>query len=90
MLTAGTSYTYTVAAVDSAGVVGAASTAVIATTTGTSFTPQCFTASNYAQAAAGRADQSGGYAYANGSGQSMGLDNVYYTHTLEETAAGYT
>lgn len=59
------------------------------TATTASSASQCFTASSYAQAA-GRAYQSGGYAYANGSGQSMGLDNVYYSHTLEETAAGYT
>ena len=28
-------------------------------------------------------------AYANGSNQSMGLDNVFYTATLAQTAAGY-
>ncbi|MFF6958696.1 PHB depolymerase family esterase [Streptomyces sp. NPDC008317] len=90
-LTAGTSYAYTVAAVDSAGTVGAASGAVTATTTGSGGggSGQCFTATNYAQVAAGRAHQSGGYAYANGSNQNMGLWNVFVTHTLKETAAGY-
>jgi poly(3-hydroxybutyrate) depolymerase len=38
---------------------------------------------------AGRAHDSGGYALANGSNQNMGLDNVYYTNTLEETAPNY-
>ncbi len=86
-LSSGTSYTYTVAAVDSSGAVGTASSPVTATTTG--YTPQCFTATNYDQVAAGRATTSGGYTYADGSGQNMGLYNVYVTHTLEETSAGY-
>ena len=50
---------------------------------------QCFTASNYAQTVAGRAYQSGGYTYADGSNQNMGLWNVLVTHTLKETSAGY-
>jgi hypothetical protein len=49
----------------------------------------CFTASNYAQTFAGRAYQSGGYTYADGSNQNMGLWNVLVTHTLKETSAGY-
>jgi feruloyl esterase len=49
----------------------------------------CFTASNYAQTQAGRAYESGGYAYADGSNEQMGLDNVYYQTTLEETSPGY-
>jgi hypothetical protein len=60
---------------------------VTATTTG--YQPQCFTANNYNQVAAGRAHQSGGYTYANGSDQSMGLYNTFTTHTLEETAIGH-
>jgi poly(hydroxyalkanoate) depolymerase family esterase len=91
-LTAGTSYTYTVAAVDSGGTVGAASASVTATTTGTGpggGSGQCFTDTNYNQVVAGRAHQSGGYVYANGSNQNMGLWNVFVTHTLKETGAGY-
>ncbi|MFF4343304.1 PHB depolymerase family esterase [Kitasatospora sp. NPDC001540] len=88
-LAAGTGYSYTVAAVDSAGTVGAQSAAVTATTTGGPGTPQCFTASNYAQVTAGRAHTSGGYTYANGSNQNMGLYNLFVTHTLKETADGY-
>ncbi|MEU4334018.1 PHB depolymerase family esterase [Micromonospora lupini] len=49
----------------------------------------CVTASNYAHVAAGRAYQSGGYAYANGSNQRMGLYNTFYTSTLKQTAANY-
>ena len=86
-LSPSTGYSYTVTAVNAAGE-GPASAAVTATT-GSAYTPQCFTGSNYAQVAAGRAHQSGGTAYANGSNQAMGLDNVFYTHTLEETSPGY-
>jgi len=86
-LASGTAYSYTVAAVDSAGGVGTSTAAVSATTTG--YVPQCFTDNNYNQVAAGRAHQSGGYAYANGSHQNMGLYNLFTTHTLEETSAGY-
>ena len=49
----------------------------------------CGTASNYNHVQAGRAYDSGGYAYADGSDQQMGLDNVYYTTTLQETSSGY-
>ncbi|SFE41096.1 esterase, PHB depolymerase family [Actinacidiphila alni] len=91
-LTAGTAYSWTVAAVDSAGAAGSRSAAVTATTTGSGpggGSGQCFTASNYSQVAAGRAHQSGGYAYANGSNQNMGLWNVFVTHTLRETGDNY-
>ncbi|MFD4567644.1 PHB depolymerase family esterase [Streptomyces sp. NPDC058467] len=86
-LAAATSYRYTVAAVDSSGAVGAASAAVTGTTTGTA--PSCYTDNNYNQVRQGRAHQSGGYAYANGSNQNMGLNNVAITHTLKETSPGY-
>ncbi|WBO68669.1 extracellular catalytic domain type 1 short-chain-length polyhydroxyalkanoate depolymerase [Streptomyces camelliae] len=83
----GTSYRYSVAAVGSTGAAGTPSTPVTATTTGAA--PQCYTDNNYNQVAAGRAHQSGGYTYANGSDQSMGLYNVAVTHTLKETSPGY-
>ncbi|MFI7521991.1 extracellular catalytic domain type 1 short-chain-length polyhydroxyalkanoate depolymerase [Micromonospora globbae] len=51
--------------------------------------PTCVTASNYAHVTAGRAYQSGGYAYANGSGQRMGLYNTFYTSTLKQTGPNY-
>ncbi|MFB7947591.1 PHB depolymerase family esterase [Kitasatospora phosalacinea] len=88
-LSASTGYSYTVAAVDSSGTVGARSAAVTATTTAGPYTPQCFTGSNYAQVGAGRAHTSGGYTYANGSNQNMGLYNLFTSHTLKETADGY-
>lgn len=86
-LTAGTTYGYTVAAVDSAGAVGARSGAVNATTTGS--VAVCVTATNYAHTQAGRAHQSGGYAYANGSNQSLGLWSVGVSSTIKETSPGY-
>ncbi|MGE9781655.1 extracellular catalytic domain type 1 short-chain-length polyhydroxyalkanoate depolymerase [Janibacter sp. G368] len=49
----------------------------------------CVTASNYDHTVAGRAHQSGGMTFANGSGDAMGLWNVFTTTELEETAPGY-
>jgi hypothetical protein len=49
----------------------------------------CYTASNYAQTTAGRAYQTAGETYANGSKQDMGLWNTYYTHTLKQTGTNY-
>ncbi|MGN9804303.1 extracellular catalytic domain type 1 short-chain-length polyhydroxyalkanoate depolymerase [Micromonospora sp. L32] len=51
--------------------------------------PTCVTASNYAHVTAGRAYQSGGYAYALGSNQRMGLYNTFNTSTLKQTAPSY-
>ncbi|OKI77666.1 extracellular catalytic domain type 1 short-chain-length polyhydroxyalkanoate depolymerase [Micromonospora sp. CB01531] len=51
--------------------------------------PACVTASNYAHVSAGRAYQSGGYAYALGSNQKMGLYNTFYTTTLKQTGPNY-
>ena len=92
-LTAATTYSWTVAAVDTSGVEGARSAAATGTTTGSSPPPPppptCTTASNYAHTQAGRAHQSAGYAYANGSNQSMGLWNLFVTTTLKQTGANY-
>ena len=49
----------------------------------------CFTATNYAHVAAGRAHDSMGTALANGSNQSMGLDNLFYSTTLKQTGTNY-
>lgn len=49
----------------------------------------CVRASNYAHVTAGRAHQSGGYTYANGSNQAMGLYNVFTTHGLRQTGPNY-
>ncbi|MEJ6022760.1 extracellular catalytic domain type 2 short-chain-length polyhydroxyalkanoate depolymerase [Ramlibacter sp. PS4R-6] len=86
-LAAGTTYSWSVAAVDSAGTQGAMSSSVNGTTTGA--TPVCYTANNYNHTVAGRAHQSGGYAYANGSNQNMGLWNVYTVTTLKQTGTNY-
>jgi poly(3-hydroxybutyrate) depolymerase len=51
--------------------------------------PVCATASNYAHTTASRAYQSGGYTYANGSNNAMGLWNTFTTHTLKQTGPNY-
>lgn len=86
-LAAATTYSWTVRAVDGSGAEGAASAPASGTTTGSAAT--CYTASNYAHTTAGRAHQSGGYAYANGSNQNMGLWNLYVTTTLKQTGTNY-
>lgn len=56
---------------------------------------QCntITATNYSHVQNGRAYDSGGYAYAKGSNQRLagggGLDNVFYSSTLSQSAQGY-
>lgn len=47
------------------------------------------TDNNYNHVVAGRAYQSGGYVYAVGSNDYMGLYNVFTTNTLAQTAPGY-
>jgi chitodextrinase len=85
-LAAGTTYSWTVAAVDANGVQGATSSAASGTTTGSPPPPAtCYTASNYAHTTAGRAHASYGYTYANGSNQNMGLWNVYTGTTQKQT-----
>lgn len=49
----------------------------------------CWKANNYQQVQTGRATTDGSYAYAKGSGQNLGLYNLYVTHTLKEAPAGY-
>ncbi|MEV0646274.1 PHB depolymerase family esterase [Phytomonospora sp. NPDC050363] len=51
--------------------------------------PVCETASNYAHTVAGRAYQSGGRARALGSGQDMGLWNVFVITSLRQTGPAY-
>lgn len=87
-LAAATSYSYQVATVDSAGLEGARSGVLIAST-GPAFVCSATTASNYAHVQAGRAYRAGAYALALGSNQNMGLNNVFYTNTLAQSAAGY-
>jgi len=87
-LAAATSYSYQVTAVRNGGVESARSAAVTGSTA-SGFACTATTSSNYAHVQAGRAHDSGGYALANGSNQNMGLDNLFYTATLAQTAAGY-
>ncbi len=90
-LAAATAYSWTVRAADANGVEGATSTAAAGTTaTGTAPPPAtCYMSSNYAHTMAGRATQSGGYTYAKGSSQNMGLWNVFTTRTLKLTGPNY-
>ena len=82
-----TTYSWTVTDLNGSGVESAPSTPASGTTTGSA--PTCTTASNYAHVSAGRAHQSGGYAWANGSNQNMGLWNLYVTTTLKMTGPNY-
>lgn len=82
-----TTYSWTVRAVDGNGNEGATSSPATGTTAGTTAT--CTSATNYAHVSAGRATTSGGYTYARGSNQNMGLYNVFYTTTLKMTAPNY-
>ncbi|GGW40245.1 extracellular catalytic domain type 1 short-chain-length polyhydroxyalkanoate depolymerase [Streptomyces xantholiticus] len=51
--------------------------------------PVCWSDSNHTHVQAGRATTTGGYTYAKGSGQNMGLYNTFVTHTLKESPAGH-
>jgi poly(hydroxyalkanoate) depolymerase family esterase len=82
-LTAGATYSYAVSAVNVSNVEGPRSASVSATTTGGG--GSCVRANNYAHVQAGRAHQSMGNVYANGSNQAMGLYNVSVTHGLSQT-----
>ncbi|MBL3667692.1 PHB depolymerase family esterase [Streptomyces sp. M2CJ-2] len=86
-LAPGSSHTYAVAARDADGKRGRLSSTVTAQTTGA--TAICWTATNYAHVQAGRATASGGYTYAKGSQQNMGLYNMFVSHTLKESPAGH-
>ncbi|WP_342721686.1 PHB depolymerase family esterase [Acidovorax sp. FHTAMBA] len=90
-LAASTTYSWTVRAADANGAEGATSAPVSATTQAASGggTAVCTTASNYAHTLAGRAYAAGGYAYALGSNQNMGLWNVFVTRTLKQTAPNH-
>lgn len=49
----------------------------------------CYTASNFTHVQAGRAHAAKGFALANGSNQSMGLNNTFYVTTLKQTGANF-
>ena len=47
------------------------------------------TASNYSHVVSGSATTNGIYAFAVGSGENMGLYNIFYSTTLAQTSEGY-
>ena len=59
------------------------------TTSTTAQAGTCVSAGNYAHTQAGRAHQSGGQTFANGSNQAMGLWNTFTFHALRETSSDY-
>ncbi len=63
------------------------STSTSSTTTTTA--GACYKSSNYAHVVAGRAYDKFGTAYAKGSSQNMGFDNLYVTSKLRSGGAGY-
>ncbi|MGP9023000.1 extracellular catalytic domain type 2 short-chain-length polyhydroxyalkanoate depolymerase [Streptomyces sp. BR1] len=72
-LASGTAYTYTVAAVENSGTVGARSAPVtVTTTTATTPLPNCWTTDNVSHNLAGRSYFIGDQSYAIGTGQYMG------------------
>jgi hypothetical protein len=85
-VSASTAYFYVAKSQSSTGALSAASNQVSTTTPAPAV---CYTSSNYAHVQAGRAHDSGGNALANGSNQSMGLDNTFYTTTLKMTGTNY-
>jgi poly(3-hydroxybutyrate) depolymerase len=86
-LAAATRYSYRVSSVSGSG--ESALSNAVSGTTASGWTCSATTATNYAHVQAGRAHDSGGHALANGSNQDMGLDNLFYTSTLAQTASGY-
>src|SRR6185369_12870479 len=67
---------------------GSGTTTTTAPPTTTTQAGTCVSASNYAHTQAGRAHQSAGQTYANGSNQAMGLWNTFTVHALRETSPG--
>ena len=85
-----TQYSWTVTAVDAGNAQSAPSVAATGTTTGTPPpAATCYTASNYAHTTAGRAHQSAGFAFANGSNQNLGWWNIFIINTLKMTGPNF-
>jgi feruloyl esterase len=70
---------------------GLAGSTPVPTPTPTPTTPgaTCHPGTNYEHVQAGRARTSGGYVFATGSGQAMGLYNLFTRHTLRQSPPGY-
>jgi hypothetical protein len=89
-LAAATTYNWTVRAADANGAEGATSAPASGTTLAASGGgATCTTASNYAHTLAGRAYVYGGFTFALGSNQSMGLWNIFVNNTLKQTSPNY-
>ncbi|MGZ5781682.1 MAG: hypothetical protein ACXWIN_12105, partial [Burkholderiaceae bacterium] len=86
---AGSTTTTTTAGATTTTTAGATTTTTTATTTTTTAAGACYNSSNYSHVVAGRAHDSGGYAYANGSNQNMGFDNSFYTSKLRFKSTNY-
>ena len=86
-LSADTTYSWTVRAVDANGAEGATSAPASGTTTRSDNT--CYTASNFAHTMAGRAYASYGYAFAYGSLQNMGLWSSAVITSLKRTGSSH-
>lgn len=87
-LASGTSYSYTVAAVDGSGTVGTQSAAV--TGTPSAPLPNCYTTDNVSQNLAGRSYFIyGGDSYAIGSNQDMGKYSSTVISSLQQKSPGY-
>lgn len=86
-LSADTTYSWTVRAVDANGAEGATSAPASGTTTRSNNT--CYTASNFAHTMAGRAYASYGYAFAYGSLQNMGLWSTAVITSLKRTGSSH-
>jgi len=86
-LSADTTYSWTVRAIDANGAEGAASEPASGTTTRSD--ASCYTASNFAHTMAARAYASYGYAFAYGSQQNLGLWSSTVITTLKRTGSGY-
>jgi triacylglycerol lipase len=67
----------------------AATTTTTSTTTTTTLGSNCYTSSNSAHVAAGRATDTFGFAYAKGSYQYMGFDNSFFTTSLKQLGSSY-
>lgn len=87
-LQAETTYSYWVSSLNEIGYESAPS-AKLQVKTSSGWQCQQWTADNYAQVVAGRAYQQGGYCYAVGSDDYMGLYNTFQKSTLAETKENY-
>jgi poly(3-hydroxybutyrate) depolymerase len=85
-LTPSTTYSFKVKAYNAAGAASADSNTV---TIVTGATVACFMASNFAHVQAGRAHDRGGSAFANGSDERMGLNNLFFITTLKQTGPNF-